>query len=32
MHDDELYSPLNYRMVVEKLRGKWMITAFIAGD
>lgn len=32
MHDDELYSPLNYRMVVEKLRGKWMITAFVAGD
>ncbi len=32
MHDEELYSPLNYRMVVEKLRGKWVITAFIAGD
>jgi len=32
MHDDELYSPLSYRMVVEKLRGKWMITAFVAGD
>jgi len=30
--DDELYSPLNYRMVVEKLRGRWMITAFVAGD
>ena len=32
MHDTDLYSPLNYRMVVEKLRGKWMITAFVAGD
>ncbi|HVU29105.1 MAG TPA: SH3 domain-containing protein [Sphingomicrobium sp.] len=32
MFDDELYSPLNYRMVVEKLRGSWMITAFVAGD
>jgi hypothetical protein len=30
--DDELYEPVGYRMVVEKLRGKWMITAFVAGD
>ena len=32
MLDAELYSPLDYRMIVEKLRGKWMITAFVAGD
>lgn len=30
--DDDLYEPIGYRMVVEKLRGKWMITAFVAGD
>jgi hypothetical protein len=30
--DHQLYDPLGYRIVVEKLRGKWMITAFIAGD
>jgi len=32
MFDDDLYSPLNYRMVVEKLRDQWLITAFVAGD
>jgi len=32
MLDTELYGPLDYRMIVEKLRGKWMITAFVAGD
>jgi len=30
--DDHLYEPLGYRMVVEKRKGKWMITAFVAGD
>lgn len=30
--DDDLYEPVGYRMVIEKLRGKWMITAFVAGD
>jgi hypothetical protein len=30
--DDELYEPVGYRMIVEKLHGKWMITAFVAGD
>ena len=28
----ELRSPLDYRLVMEKRRGKWMITAFVAGD
>jgi hypothetical protein len=27
-----LYEPLGYRLMIEKLRGKWMITAFVAGD
>jgi hypothetical protein len=30
--DDELYETIGYRLVIEKLRGKWMITAFVAGD
>jgi hypothetical protein len=30
--DDNLYEPLGYRMLVEKRQGKWMITAFVAGD
>lgn len=30
--DDALYEPLGYRMVIEKRRGKWAITAFVAGD
>ncbi|HEU5482548.1 MAG TPA: hypothetical protein VFU80_05605 [Sphingomicrobium sp.] len=30
--DDELYPPLGHRMVIEKRDGKWMITAFVAGD
>lgn len=30
--DDELYEPVGYRMIVEKLHGQWMITAFVAGD
>ena len=29
---DELRSPLDYRAVAEKRNGKWMITAFVAGD
>jgi len=29
---DQLYSPLDYRAVVEKRGGKWLITAFVAGD
>jgi hypothetical protein len=32
MSDTDLYSPLGYRMVVEKRDGKWMITALVAGD
>ena len=28
----QLYSPLDYRAAVEKRDGKWMITAFVAGD
>ncbi len=32
MSDDDLYEPVGYRMVIEKLRGKWLITAFVAGD
>lgn len=30
--DDYLYEPGGYRMIVEKRRGKWTITAFVAGD
>ena len=30
--DLELYEPQGYRMVVKKRRGRWMITAFVAGD
>jgi len=30
--DDRLYEPAGYRMIVEKRGGKWMITAFVAGD
>jgi hypothetical protein len=29
---DELRSPLDYRAVAEKRKGRWMITAFVAGD
>jgi len=29
---DQLYSPLDYRAVVEKRGGAWRITAFVAGD
>lgn len=32
VNDNELYEPLGYRLVVEKRRGKWVITAFVAGD
>ena len=32
MSDTDLYSPLGYRMVVEKRGGKWLITALVAGD
>jgi hypothetical protein len=28
----QLRSPLDYRVVIEKRDGKWMITAFVAGD
>ena len=28
----QLRSPLDYRAVVEKRKGRWMITAFVAGD
>lgn len=30
--DDLVYEPVGYRMIVEKRAGKWMITAFVAGD
>jgi len=30
--DDLVYEPVGYRMIIEKRRGKWMITAFVAGD
>jgi len=30
--DDRVYEPIGYRMIVEKRGGKWMITAFVAGD
>jgi hypothetical protein len=32
MSDTDLYSPLGYRMVVEKRGDKWLITALVAGD
>lgn len=32
MFDDQLYGAMDYRMVIEKRRGKWMITALVAGD
>ena len=32
LSDDELYSPIGHRMVIQKIGGKWMITAFVAGD
>ena len=28
----ELRSALDYRLIMEKRRGKWMVTAFVAGD
>lgn len=30
--DDKVYEPLGYRMTIEKVKGVWMITAFVAGD
>ena len=30
--NDLLYEPTGFRMVIEKRRGTWMITAFVAGD
>ena len=30
--DDQVYELLGQRMYVEKRKGKWMITAFVAGD
>jgi len=32
LFDNELYAAMSYRMVIEKRRGKWMITALVAGD
>jgi hypothetical protein len=32
INDNQIYEPLGYRLVIEKLHGKWMITAFVAGD
>ena len=29
---EEVVNPLDYRLVLEKRGGKWMITAFVAGD
>ena len=29
---DQTVNPLGYRAVFEKRGGKWMITAFVAGD
>ena len=30
--DDRVYEPTGYRLIVEKRAGKWMVTAFVAGD
>ena len=30
--DSELYEPQGHRMTIEKRKGGWMITAFVAGD
>lgn len=30
--DDLVYGPVGYRMIVEKRAGRWVITAFVAGD
>jgi hypothetical protein len=30
--DQLVYSPLDYRMVIEKRAGRWTITAFVGGD
>ena len=30
--DDDLYALPDYRLIIERRRGKWMITAFVAGD
>jgi hypothetical protein len=30
--DDRVYEPIGYRMIVEKRAGRWLITAFVAGD
>lgn len=29
---DRLVSPIGYRLVVEKRGGRWLVTAFVAGD
>ena len=29
---EQLVSPLDYRLVIERRDGKWLITAFVAGD
>ena len=30
--NDEHYEPADYRLMIEKRAGKWLITAFVAGD
>jgi hypothetical protein len=30
--DSQVYAPIDYRMVLEKAAGRWMIVAFVAGD
>jgi len=32
LSDDEVYEPGGYRMIIERRRGEWVITAFVAGD
>ena len=32
MAREQLRSPLDYRLAVEKRGGRWLITAFVAGD
>lgn len=32
VHEDNLRSRLDYRVIMKKTNGKWLITAFIAGD
>lgn len=32
LFDDQIYSPLDYRILLEREAGEWMITALVAGD